>query len=307
MQSETDNPLDEILNWCSSVLGVFEVVGDETREHPGERTGALRLRTAAGGCYVKILRDRACWESEVHGYEQWAPAFGNFAPRLLAVREVEPLAVVISELPGKIMEGTAFAVEQERAIWRSAGQKLVGLHNVAAGECFGPCRRDGSCRGKPVRDALEYVAGDFEDWLERGRRMDCLDEDELAIVRAARELIPAFAGERPVACHRDYGPANWMVGADGNWTGVIDFEFAYWDVRVADFTRYPGWEWIERPDLIEAFFEGYGRVFSAAEEQQRLVGHALYGLGAVVWGEENAYHGFAAEGRRALLQLATYL
>jgi hypothetical protein len=303
MHSDPDNQQDEILNWCGSVLGPVEVLADQTRDHPGKRTGALRLRTAGGVCYVKILRDRARWESEVHGYEQWAPAFGNFAPKLLAVREIEPLAVVISELPGKIMEGTSFSVEQEHAIWRDAGHKLAALHDSGTGECFGPCRRDGACLGRPVRDAVEYVSAEFENLIERGLRIGCLDDKELAIVRAARKRIPAFAGERPVACHRDYGPANWMVGADGNWTGVIDFEFAYWDVRVADFTRYPGWEWISRPDLIAAFFEGYGRALSGAEEQQCLVGHVLYALGAIVWGEENDYHGFAAEGRHALRHL----
>ena len=82
--------------------------------------------------------------------------------------------------------------------------------------------------------------------------------------------MQAFAGERPVPCHRDYGPANWLVTDDGVWAGVIDFEFAYWDVRVADFSRYPDWEWIHRPNLLDAFFDGYGRRLTPKEEQQRL-------------------------------------
>lgn len=36
------------------------------------------------------------------------------------------------------------------------------------------------------------------------------------------------------------------------------------------------------------------------EEQQRLVGHTQYALSAVVWGMENSYYGFAAEGHSAL-------
>jgi Ser/Thr protein kinase RdoA (MazF antagonist) len=105
----------------------------------------------------------------------------------------------------------------------------------------------------------------------------------------------------------DYGPANWLVSDEGVWTGVIDFEFAYWDVRVTDFTRYPEWQWIERPDLIEAFFEGYGRAFTPQEEQQRLVSHAQFALSAVVWGLESAYYGFAAEGHQALKRLGELL
>jgi hypothetical protein len=78
-------------------------------------------------------------------------------------------------------------------------------------------------------------------------------------------------------------------------------------VRVSDFTRYPNWEWIERPDLIEAFSDGYARCFTPREETQRLVGHVQYALAAVVWGHDNAYRGFATEGHRALRQVRARL
>ena len=127
------------------------------------------------------------------------------------------------------------------------------------------------------------------------------------MIRAACDLIPAFAGERPFPCHRDYCRANWLATDHGAFAGIIDFEFAYWDVRMADFTRYPDWEWVDRPDLIAAFEEGYGRSFTSQEEQQRLVAHANYALSAIVWGSENAYYGFAKEGRQALIHLGDLL
>ena len=79
-----------------------------------------------------------------------------------------------------------------------------------------------------------------------------------------------------------------------------------WNVRATDFTRYPDWDWIVRPDLVEAFFEGYGRL-TPEEEQQRLVAHVRYALTAVVWGRANEYHGFAEEGRNALRHLGKLL
>jgi len=88
---------------------------------------------------------------------------------------------------------------------------------------------------------------------------------------------------------------------------VIDLEFAYWDVRVADFSRDPDWAWVLRPDLDEALCEGYGRPLSAAEEEQRLVVRAEYALGAIVWGHDNAFYGFEQEGREALAHLASLL
>src|SRR5262245_14830004 len=127
MTSNDDSQMAELLNWCASVLGQFEIVSDHTREHPGLRAAANRLRTPSGYCYLKIHPDPAHWASEVHGYEQWAPAFGDFASRLLAVRDEEPLAVVISELPGQVLEERQLTASQEQAVWRAAGQALVAL------------------------------------------------------------------------------------------------------------------------------------------------------------------------------------
>lgn len=297
MQTHNESKL---LEWCARVLGPVEVLSDQSREHPGDRTGAHRLCTDAGLCYLKTHNDPAHWHNEVHGYRAWASAFGPNAPRLLAVRDEEPLALVVTALPGKILDECRLPPAQERDIWQQAGAALAVLHGSATGPFFGPCLRDGTPAGTAIADAEAYIRAELDGWLGRGEAIDCLSPDEIAVVAAARGLSGAFAGERPVPCHRDYGPANWLVTPDGVWSGVIDFEFAHWDVRMTDFTRYPNWEWIDRPDLIDAFYTGYGRIFSAAEEAQRLVCHVLYSLAAVVWGQENAYYGFVAEGRRAL-------
>ena len=296
-----------VLEWCATVLGPCEVASDRSRAHPGERAVACRLRMPSGYCYVKTYRDPSHWHSEAHAYEQWAPAFGGLAPRLLAVRDEEPLALVIGELPGRVLEEVRLAASQEREVWCAAGRALVALHDLAVGEYFGPSRRDGTSAGALIHDAREYVSADLEGWLERGARAGCLSADERAIVHAAHSLVPAFAGEPPVPCHRDYCPANWLVTGDGVLAGVIDWEFARWDVRVADLTRYPDWDWIGRPDRVEAFLDGYGRSFTPQEEQQRLVAHVQYALSAIVWGRENSYHGFAEEGQRALQRLGVLL
>jgi aminoglycoside phosphotransferase (APT) family kinase protein len=192
------------------------------------------------------------------------------------------------------------AGEVEREVWGRAGQALAALHQLPAGDFFGRCRRDGTPAGPRITDAVAHVSAEFDDWTQRGERAGCLSAGELATVSAMRGLIAAFAGERPTACHRDYCPANWLVDDAGTWTGVIDFEYAYWDVRAADFSRYPAWEWIERPELPEALLDGYARLLALPDARQLLAGRALYALGAIVWGSENDYHGFAAEGRKAL-------
>ena len=297
--------MDRILEWCSSIVGPCEIVSGDRRFH--RRTSVYRLRSPSGYCYLKVHRQRSSWEREAHGYEQWAPAFGVYAPRLLPLHEDEPLALLVGELPGEVMDDAHLPTNLEATAWHAAGRALAGLHSFVDGEWFGPCGRDGACVGEPIRDATEFVSGELERQADEGARAGYLSEDELAVVRAAQELATSFAGERPVPCHRDYGPANWMVTADGVWAGVIDFEFAYWDVRVADFSRYPNWEWIHRPELLEVFFDGYGRSLTPREEQQLLVARTQYAVGAINWGREHSYHGFADEGRRALRHVAEML
>jgi pimeloyl-ACP methyl ester carboxylesterase len=190
----------------------------------------------------------------------------------------------------------------------TAGAALVALHNLGPSDCFGPCWRDGTCAEEHPQDAQEYVSRRFSALIEKAIQGGYISPAELSTVRAAYALVPAFEGERPIPCHRDYCAANWLVSPEGALAGIIDFEFAYWDVRVADFARDPDWAWIRRPDLMEAFFDGYigngGRSFSRTTELQLLVARAEYALDAILWGHDFAFYGFEQEGREALFHLA---
>ena len=291
------------MKWCSHVVGPCRLVSDDQRPHG--RSGVYRLRMSSGFCYVKIHEEVIGWEREVHGYEQWAGVFGSSAPEMLAVHPAEPWALLVSELPGQMMGEVQLSVEQEQQVWYAAGRALANLHDVATGDCFGPCHRDGSPAGIHARDASEYVSAGFQRLIDIGVPGGYLSDAELGVVQGALDMVSAFAGERPVPCHRDYGPDNWLVTDTGVWSGVIDFEFSGWDVRVVDVSRYPNWEWIHRPDLLEAFFEGYGRPLTSVEVLQCLILRCQYALGAIVWGHENAFYGFEEEGRRALKHIAT--
>ena len=266
----------------------------------GEIYNHGQLRDRLAGCGHRFRTDHSDTEVLVHGYEQWAPLFGDEAPRLLAVRDVEPLALIVTELPGQPMQDVELTPVQERAVWRAAGRAVAALHESAVGERFGPCRRDGSHAGPAVRDAREFVGAQIRDGVERSERGGYMSDDECAIARAALDLIPAFEDEPAIPCHRDYCPLNWLVKEDGTWGGAIDFEFSRWDVRATDYTRYPDWDWMKRPDLPEAFFEGYGRGLTRREEQQRLVCHVRYAVSAIVCGHECGMLGFAREGYDAL-------
>ena len=307
MTGVSHSDMARAIDWCTSVLGPVALLSDDSKAHGGHESSTCRLRTPAGPCYLKVHHTAGHWHNEVHAYERWAGAFGDFAPRLLAVRDREPLALVVSVLPGQIVERAALSRAQQRAVWRGAGAALIALHDLGPGECFGPRRRDGSCAEPYPREARQAVALRLGREIERAVAGQYLSPRELATVRAAAERAAVFEGERPLPCHRDYCAANWLASPQGTWAGVIDFEFAHWDVRVADFSRDPDWTWIRRPDLVGAFFEGYGRPLMAVEEEQLLVARAEYALGAILWGRDHAFYGFEQEGREALAHLAPLL
>ncbi|NLA58014.1 MAG: aminoglycoside phosphotransferase family protein [Firmicutes bacterium] len=301
------NSLEQLLNWCTELIGPFRFLSDDMRIHG--RSQVYEMETLSGAYYLKLYQESDGWHREVHGYEHWAHVFGENAPKLLGVYEGEPLAIIISRLPGRPMLEAQLSTEQEQDVWRAAGEALAKLHNLSTGVYFGPCNRDGSAADDDIclSDPIEYVSAAFRRLTTQAVQYGYLTYEEQRVIDNVKALLPSFAGECPVPCHRDYGPDNWLITDEGKWSGVIDFEFAYWDLRVADFSRYPHWEWMYRPDLLEAFFEGYGRPLTPAEEAQSLVLRTQYALAAVVWGRENSFFGFEKEGHEALRYLADLL
>ena len=297
--------LRDVLAWCASAVGPCEPADTDVRFHG--RASVLKLKTASGFCYLKVHREPATWDPEIHAYENWVQAFGDKAPRMLAVREQEPWALLIAELPGEVIVDRPISEAHLSRAWHEAGRALARLHGLAIGEAFGPCRRNGTTAGPPVRDAVEYVASRLAADAEGSERSGFLDAAEAGVVRDAQKLVGAYAGERPVPCHRDYGPDNWLIDDIDRLIGVIDFEMSAWDVRVADFSRYPRWEWMLRPDLVDAFFDGYGRTLTSVEQEQLLVAHVQYALSAILWGHEHEYHGFVREGHDALAAIGRQL
>lgn len=313
-----DTPPDEdlrcLLAWAEAVVGPCRLATGDERSHG--RSTVLRLTTAAGeGVYLKRHAERANWANEVHATERWAPAFGGRAPLLLAARDVAPLALLISEAPGTLMRDANLTPAQQLAAWRAAGQALAALHALPVAPQFGFCGRDGApADPAALTDAVAFVRADLDDWAG-GERLARFDDAERRTLAAAHELAAAFSGEAPVACHRDYNPYNWLVApvsgaavsggaVGGAWSGVIDFEFARRDVRLAEFARYPDWEWEQRPELPLALLEGYGRSLGPREQAQLWVARAQYAVAAVTWGAEHAFHGFEAEGHASLACLA---
>jgi len=72
-----------------------------------------------------------------------------------------------------------------------------------------------------------------------------------------------------------------------------------------DWSRLWMREWLRRPNLKDAFFEGYGEVKDSWEgSMQRLL--TLNGVGGVVWATEHNDPAFAEESRLLVQRLRSY-
>jgi Ser/Thr protein kinase RdoA (MazF antagonist) len=84
---------------------------------------------------------------------------------------------------------------------------------------------------------------------------------------------------------------------------VIDFEWAYLDVWVADLARLQLSVWPARPDLREAFLAGYRRELSPADHKALRGCAVLTGVWLMSKAHETGQPSFENASRTAVLRL----
>lgn len=238
---------EALLAYAERILGRCELLGDCSWSHRWSLV--LRLRDAVGtDWFLKQHRDRERYRAEVTAYRRWVPALGERAPRLRASND--PLQVVIlSAVPGNpapwpspdVRRVGAVERAAERALQRDAGVLLRRLHEAQSAlvwDDFGQAKLEEFEQLEP--QASELLTG-----------------NELGFARAEVRMLAGLSRTNQVPCHRDYNLRNWLVAAGAVY--VIDFELSRLDVWVTDLIRLHFGVWATRPDLQEAFLDGYGR------------------------------------------------
>ncbi|UQU68486.1 aminoglycoside phosphotransferase family protein [Couchioplanes caeruleus] len=229
--------------------------------HAGHNgTIALRAATTAGEVIAKLHRGLDRHQQEIHAYTHWTAVLHGRAPQLLAVSD-DPPAIVISALPGRPLADTPLPASLETEAHRQAGAILHALHHAA------PATTEPDMTG--------WLAERGEYWLAQAQHL--LPADRCAEIRghmhALRDLGPIPA----VPCHLDYTPRNLLCsitdaaqpvrnGDDGSDphtsaevnVATFDFEHARYDLAARDLVRVATRVWKNRPDLEEAFLQGYG-------------------------------------------------
>lgn len=201
------------------------------------KSSVTEMRDDAGvSWFAKRHRHQEFFDAELEAYRRWVPALGDRAPQLRAA-DPEQRLLVLSSLPPA--SGPDWEDDEVR---RDAGAALRTLHEAEPLAV--------------IDDIQAAKQHELEQWIGCARP-GTLTQDDLDHAATA---MSALAGAPPidqVPCHRDYTPRNWIV-AEGR-VHVLDFEEMQPDAWVVDLSRMAiGW-WRDRPHLMDAVHEGYGR------------------------------------------------
>lgn len=263
-----------LLEVAKRVLGSCEVaavLGD----------AVVRVRDARSQEFVvKQHGSRSKHEREVHAYRHWTAALGPSAPTLIAA-DTAAMSIVITALSGQSCSRDPKAAEHHQA-----GALLRHFHDT-----------------EPARE-LSW----FPDWLDDRVRhwtshaKTLLSAEDAAVVDSHLAALRMIGVSHGVPCHLDFQPRNWMVDESGN-LALIDFEHSRTDLPARDFVRLRFRVWPSRPDLQDAFFDGYGRRLTDAEDE--LVWHlgALDALTALARGRQTGDSALTTSGHATLSQL----
>lgn len=256
------------------LIGPWRQVGDLSWDE--QSTHVLQVCSGAGDFVVKagnagnhhIAREitaHSRWTSSLVHLDRTAPAVGwDEAARVLVLRYQ----------PGTLVEGTP--QEHTASFHRQAGIALKALH----------CETQRVDTDYERRASARALA-----WLDGRHRI------EPAVEKLARDVLAAHdpGPVTVVPTHGDWQPRNWL--ADGAWLRVIDF--GRFDFRPAssDLCRLATQQWADRPDLEEAFLDGYGCDPRDARWQVELLREAI---GTATWAYLRGDEEFEAHGHRCL-------
>jgi hypothetical protein len=252
---------------------------------PLQDTTVLHVRTLSGEEFIvkasttshHIRREIAAHGAGTGDSAGAHPARGtHLAGRVPELRHASAEAgiLVTGFLPGTLVEGTA--AEDDPETYRQAGALLARIHRPA-GES---------------RDYAKALTAKTWSWLERARGL--VPEGQLASL--AQELGALQPGAvQLVATHGDYQPRNWLN--DHGQVKVIDFGRADARPWVHDLVRLSHQQFVGRPGLEAAFYDGLGKTIGPDDAGVWRLENLNQAIGTVVWANQVGDSAFEQSGR----------
>ncbi|MEU6620975.1 NUDIX domain-containing protein [Streptomyces litmocidini] len=253
-----------------------------------ENSRVWHVRGAAGGeWFVKVHQNEKFHRRETAALRGWVPRLGGAGPRLVAA-DPDLRAVVVTAVEGRSLHGMVLTGAEERVVFEAIGALAARIHASPL-----PTTASGAVPLGPY-DRMERHLDGARPLLEPG------DEER---VRSAVAAARGFGPLVPVVTHGDLQPRNLLLGADGT-VRFIDVERSELQPRVRDFVRVLD-HFDGREDLARAFFAGYGRPLTDAEEAHLVASVALDSVSGIAFGTRAGDPELVERGRRALARLRT--
>jgi aminoglycoside phosphotransferase (APT) family kinase protein len=286
--TEDSSELDALKVFAEATLGSGLEVEDRSRAF-GRKSLTWHILAEDGtGFYMKRHEFRHHYVAEVRALKYWVPHLTDGAwwatPEVLATSD-ELGAVILTELPGEIIEDSSPGDDELLSAYKNAGRLARSLHDA-----------DIDLSDEP-REQL-YAPDGIERYFEMSRGH--LDASTSDWVEAILTRADVWAGQKVVPMHGDYSPRNWIFQPGDPTFNVIDWERSrpgYW---VEDIQRMTHDHWLNAPQLRAAFFEGYGRTPTEAEWRQANQITLINAVGGVGWAISHGDERFAGHNRRVI-------
>ncbi len=270
MNDESPEAAD-LRTFVEATLGAGSIIDDRSRPF-GKKSLTWRVTAKDGRrFFAKRHEVRQQFDAELLALTEWAPLIESndrwASPEVISVSSDQG-AMIMTALDGEPLEDQRVDRDVELSMYRTAGWLAARIHELDVGT-----------QGiAAVRD----LGDDAADRALEGAE-ELFDADTVHWIRSVALVPGEFDGLVFVPTHSDFSPRNWLVGTGTQQPvlGLIDWERAQESYWLEDLQRMVYDHWRTEPWRRHAFFEGYGRKLTAAEEHQlRLICllDAVYGL-----------------------------
>ncbi|MFD8814200.1 phosphotransferase [Streptomyces sp. NPDC059627] len=278
--------------WAQAIVGP---VSERNVSHNRPNSRVWELTYDTGRAFAKLSPNPTSFGRETRALREVAPGLKPGTVPLLRAADAHQQALLLSFVLGLPVKSLSLAPGGERTLHCYAGSWLRSFHS-------GPSDLSVQARKDAVAEIARAAVG-ADKHLERAG--DLISAGERRTVRwHAAEL--GQIGPLPSAyIHGDFQERNWLLDADrtSNAFGAVDLERARPHAAVADITLLTCGPWVGRPDLEQAFWDGYGRGLTSDEERALRCLSALDAASAIARGVPNGDREIVERGRATLARL----
>lgn len=233
------------------------------------------------------------FERELIGLELCIPALGDqtwWSSPILVAMDRDAEVILMTEVEGEILDTAVTSTDEDRTMFRLAGRFIRKLHDLASSgsdETIVPIN---------LKDRSEH-------YLSVGEAS--IDAETMRWARALVDQACLAGNLGSVHCHRDFSPRNWLINRrrTGIQFGVIDWERTGQDVWLQDLQRMVHDHWHHKPQLRDAFYEGYGH-HPTDLEQLQLDAICLVGaIASISWADRHHDANFSDMNRKIIARI----